>query len=117
MIKKNFQDVVRKEAVLTDGTPVKDVYVQWLIDENDGASNFAMRRYEIKPGAKVPLHGHSQDHEIFILGGKGKFYNDKGEENHVSHGDVIYIPPNEYHGIDNTGEYDLVFICLIPYLK
>ena len=117
MIKKNYQDIPSKEAVLTDGTQVKDVYVQWLIDENDGAQNFAMRKYTIKPGAKVPLHNHPQDHEVFILGGNGRFYNKKGEEAFVSHGDVIYIPPNEDHGIDNLGEHDLNFLCLIPYLK
>ena len=46
-----------------------------------------------------------------------KFYNDKEEENKVMQGDIIYIPPNEKHGIDNLGKDNLVFICLVPYLK
>jgi len=49
MLKKYFKDVENKAATLIDGTPVKDVFVRWLIDENDGAKNFAMRRFEIKP--------------------------------------------------------------------
>lgn len=117
MIRKNYKDVENKQATLTDGTPVEDVYVRWLIDENDGAQNFAMRRFEIKPGKIVPLHNHSQDHEIFILEGKGIFYNDTGQDYEVQSGDVIYIPPNEKHGIKNIGNKDLVFLCLIPYLK
>jgi quercetin dioxygenase-like cupin family protein len=117
MIKKNYKDVESKQATLTDGTPVENVSVRWLIDENDGALNFAMRRFEIKPKTEVPLHNHIQDHEIFILSGDGKFYNDSGQEEIVKNGDILYIPPNEKHGIKNIGNSDLVFLCLIPYLK
>ncbi|MFW9771414.1 MAG: cupin domain-containing protein [Candidatus Heimdallarchaeota archaeon] len=116
MLKKYFKDIENKPATLSDGTPVEDVYVRWLIDENDGAHNFAMRRFEIRPNGKVPLHNHSQDHEIYILYGSGVFFNDS-EEIRVQPGDAIYIPPNEEHGINNTGTDSLVFLCLIPYLQ
>jgi quercetin dioxygenase-like cupin family protein len=117
MIKKNYTDVEEKQATLSDGTKVEDVTVRWLIDKNSGASNFAMRRFEIKVGGKVPLHNHEQDHEIYILSGTGRFYNDKEQENKVMQGDIIYIPPNEKHGIDNLGKDNLIFICLVPYLE
>ena len=117
MIIKNYTDVEEQQATLTDGTKVEGVTVRWLIDEKIGAKNFAMRRFEIEVGGKVPLHNHEQDHEIFILSGTGRFYNDKEQENQVSYGDIVYIPPNEKHGIDNLGKDKLVFICLIPYLK
>ena len=115
MIKKNYQDVENKSATLTDGTPVKDVYVRWLIDNNDGAQNFAMRMFEIQPYTEVPVHEHWQDHEIYILEGKGKFYNDAGISHMVQKGDVLYIPPNEKHGIANEEKEILRFLCLIPY--
>ena len=118
MRKKNYKQVENKPAVLSDGTPVKDVYVRWLIDdEHDGAKNFAMRRFEIKPKTEVPLHSHPQDHEIYILSGKGKFYNDSGTEEIVENGDVIYISPNEKHGIANLGKKDFIFLCSVPYLN
>lgn len=117
MIKKNYEDVENKQATLTDGTPVENVYVRWLVDENDGAQNFAMRRFEVKPNTSVPLHNHEQDHEIYILSGMGIFYNDSGQKEKVLSGDVIYIPPNENHGIKNLGNEDLIFLCLIPYLN
>jgi quercetin dioxygenase-like cupin family protein len=115
MIKKNYQEVENKGATLTDGTPVKDVYVRWLIDNNDGAKNFAMRMFEIKAHTKVPLHSHWQDHEIYILEGKGRFFNDVGNSHMVHSGDILYIPPNEKHGIENLDEEVLRFLCLIPY--
>jgi quercetin dioxygenase-like cupin family protein len=118
MRKKNYKQVENKPAVLSDGTLVKNVYVRWLIDEeHDGAKNFAMRRFEIRPKSEVPLHGHPQDHEIYILSGKGKFYNNSGTEEFVEKGDVIYIPPNEKHAIENIGKSELVFLCLIPYQR
>ena len=117
MLKKNYKDVEEKEAVLTDGTKVEGIYIRWLIDENLGANNFAMRRIEIKPGLSVPLHNHPEEHEIYILEGNGKFYNDKGEEEIGSQGDFLYISPNENHGIENIGKDSLIFLCLIPYLK
>jgi len=117
MIRKNYQDVNLIPATLHDNTRVKDVYVRWLIDKNDGAKNYAMRQFEIKKGASVPLHGHPEDHEVYILKGKAKFYNDRGQEEVVKEGDVVYIPPNEKHGIENIGTGDLSFICIIPYLN
>jgi len=118
MKKKNYKQVENKPAVLSNGTPVENVYVRWLIDdEHDGAKNFAMRRFEIKPKTEVPLHNHPQDHEIYILSGKGKFYNDSGTEEIVENGDVIYIPPNEKHGIANLGKDEFIFLCSVPYLS
>ena len=118
MIKKNYKDIENQEAKLTDGSPVKNVYVRWLIDkEHDNAQNFAMRRFEIKPNTSVPLHSHLQDHEIYILSGNGLFFNNAGKEEEVMNGDVLYIPPNESHGIKNLGKEDLIFLCLIPYLN
>jgi quercetin dioxygenase-like cupin family protein len=117
MIKKKYTDVEEKQATLSDGTRVDGVSVRWLIDESIGAKNFAMRRFEIKVGGKVPLHNHEQDHEIYILSGSGRFYNDNQEIYIVKEGDIVYIPPNEKHGIDNLGKENLVFICLVPYLK
>jgi quercetin dioxygenase-like cupin family protein len=117
MLKKNYKEVEEQEAVLADGTKVEGIYIRWLIDENLGAKNFAMRRIEIKPGLSVPLHNHPEEHEIYILNGRGKIYNDKGEEEIGGQGDFVYIPANEKHGIDNIGKSDLVFLCLIPYFK
>jgi quercetin dioxygenase-like cupin family protein len=103
--------------VLADGTKVDGIYIRWLIDENLGARNFAMRRIEIKPGLSVPLHNHPEEHEIYVLSGNGRFSNDKNEIEIAKEGDFVYIPPNEKHGIDNIGEDNLIFLCLIPYLK
>ncbi|MCK4282543.1 MAG: cupin domain-containing protein, partial [Candidatus Lokiarchaeota archaeon] len=66
-----------------------------------------MRRFEVKLKGSIPLHEHPEDHEIYILKGNASFYNDAGQEELANEGDVLYIPPNEKHGIKNLGQDDL----------
>jgi quercetin dioxygenase-like cupin family protein len=113
MIKKHFTDI--KEEIVTKANSTKTT-IRWLISKEDGSNRFATRRFEIKPGGKVGIHSHPEDHHVYILKGTAIFedgYNNKFQTNM---GDVIYIPPNEPHGIINNGSETFVFICIIPYL-
>lgn len=114
MLKKNYKDVDNIPVALEN---TKDAYVRWLIDESDGAKYYAMRRFEVKLKGSIPLHEHPEDHEIYILKGNASFYNDAGQEELANEGDVLYIPPNEKHGIKNLGQDDLIFICIVPIFK
>ena len=93
---------------------IKDMKVRWLISKKDGAKNFAMRLFEIKPGGYSPLHQHDWEHEVFILEGHG-VARDKINEATFKQGDVFFIKPMEWHQLVNTGEKNLKFLCLIPY--
>jgi quercetin dioxygenase-like cupin family protein len=92
---------------------VEGAYIQWLASKKDGAPNFAMRKFKLIPGGKIGLHDHPWEHEIYILSGNGEAYTNH-ERKEVSPGDVLYIPGGEPHGYDNTGDEDLLFICMIP---
>ncbi|MBD3255780.1 MAG: cupin domain-containing protein [Candidatus Lokiarchaeota archaeon] len=113
MIKKHFSDV--KEEIVTKANSTQTT-VRWLISKKDGARSFATRRFEIEPGGKVGLHDHDEDHHIYILQGRAIFFDDKDNWEEVSENDVVYIPPNEAHGIANDGQDKFIFICIIPYL-
>jgi len=93
---------------------LKDLKIRWLITEKDGAKNFAMRLFEIQPGGFSPFHQHDWEHEIFILEGKGTI-RDKNNNSDLYQGDVLFIPPMEWHQFLNTGKEPLKFLCLIPY--
>jgi len=93
---------------------VKDVKVRWLISKKDGAENFAMRLFEIKPGGYTPLHQHDWEHEVFILEGNGVIKNKTNEEA-FGEGDVLFVPSMEWHQFVNTDKETLKFLCLIPY--
>ncbi|MHA1772012.1 MAG: cupin domain-containing protein [Candidatus Thorarchaeota archaeon] len=91
--------------------------MRWLIGKNNGARTYAMRIFEIAPGGKVPLHHHPEEHEIFVLQGQITLLSEHGTKIGKKD-DVIFIPPNEPHGYDNTeGKEPFRFICVIPLLE
>jgi quercetin dioxygenase-like cupin family protein len=104
-------DEVEKEEVDMDG--VEGTYIQWIYSKKEGTPDFSMRRFTIKPKGKIPLHDHPWEHEIYILEGSGKIFTED-EEVDVKPGNALYVPVNEPHGYENDGDYDLVFLCLIP---
>jgi quercetin dioxygenase-like cupin family protein len=95
---------------------VKNMKVRWLISKKDGAQNFAMRLFEVKPGGNSPMHQHDWEHEVFILEGNG-FVKDQTKEEPLNPGDILFIKPMEWHQIINRGSGTLRFLCLIPYKK
>ncbi len=96
--------------------PAEGVKVRWLITEEKGAPNFAMRQFTVEPGGSTPHHTHPWEHEVYVLSGSGVVFGEGGKEA-VNPGDVVYMPPDEEHQFRNTGGEDLVFLCLIPHQK
>jgi quercetin dioxygenase-like cupin family protein len=92
---------------------IKNLKIRWLISKKDGAENFAMRLFEVKPDGYSPLHQHDWEHEVFILEGEGQVKN-KDQKKQFKKGDVFFIPSMEWHQFVNTGKNDLKFLCLIP---
>ena len=85
-----------------------------MISKKDGATNFAMRLFEIQPGGYTPLHQHDWEHEVFILEGHGMTKN-KTKKEPFQQGDVFFVKPMEWHQFVNTSDTILKFLCLIPY--
>ena len=95
---------------------IKDVKVRWLISKKDGAENFAMRLFEIKPDGHTPLHQHDWEHEIFVLEGSG-VAKSKTKEDPFKQGDLFFVPSMEWHQFVNNSNKMLKILCLIPYKK
>ncbi|MHA2297028.1 MAG: cupin domain-containing protein [Candidatus Hodarchaeales archaeon] len=114
MIKKHFTDTKEEQVTMANSV---NTSIRWLITKDDGAIYFAMRRFHLGTGGKIGLHGHPEDHEIYILSGQARIFNDKGQEVVAKEGDVLYVPPDELHGYENIGDESFEFICIIPYLK
>jgi quercetin dioxygenase-like cupin family protein len=88
--------------------------IEWLVDRHDGAPNFEMRKFTIKPGGSIPKHYHPDiEHEQYVL--KGRYKIGIGRKVHiVKAGDSVYIPPGTPHWYKNTGKHDAEFICIVP---
>ena len=109
MILKHARDV-EAVAVREDA---KNTKVRWLIADQDGAPNFAMRLFEIGPHGATPLHTHAWEHEVFVLEGEGVVVSAEGDRN-IGPDDVIFIPGEERHQFRSVGEGVLKVLCMIP---
>lgn len=87
--------------------------IRWLIAEKDGAPNFYMRYFEVAPGGMTPHHSHAWEHEIFIIGGKGKLAG-ADESYDLAPGMFAFVPGGEMHHLESAGGEALQFICLVP---
>lgn len=96
--------------------PVQDgIGIRWLIADEDGAPNFAMRVIEIQPGITFNPHQHPYEHEIYVLEGSGILLNAEGDAAAtMKPGSALLVPPDEIHGYRNPGDSTLKFICVIP---
>jgi quercetin dioxygenase-like cupin family protein len=108
MIVKNYRRVPAEPAAEAPG-----VTVRWVISEKDGAPNFAMRVFEVEPGAASPFHTHAWEHEAFILAGNGYLRAEDGQTP-FGEGDAIFVAPEEKHQFVNDGDTTLRFICVVP---
>lgn len=90
------------------------IKVRWLIKEQDGAPNFAMRYFEIEPKGHSPLHSHNWEHEVYILEGSCQVTCD-GKKSSASADYVVFVPPNAKHQFANVGRSMLKFLCLVPH--
>ena len=89
------------------------VNVRWLIGAPEGAPHFAVRYFEIEPGASSALDTHKHDHGVFVLRGCGEVLlgDDVAE---ISFGDAVYVSPDELHQFRCVGDEPLGFLCVIP---
>ena len=108
---KRHADEVPRETVTMDG--VESTEIQWLVRAEDGAPTFALRRFTMHPGGRIPLHGHRWEHEIYVLSGRARAFTPETSVE-VGPGDVLLIPPDEPHGYECTGDESFVFLCIVP---
>ena len=110
MIVKKISDVPAKPV---DMEGADKVNMRLLLSEDDGATNFRMRLFEVEKGGCSPYHTHDYEHEVLILEGEGELKG-KNIQHPLRRGDVVFVVPNEEHQFRNVGENPLKFICLIP---
>jgi len=107
-------DNVELEDVDVEGA--KGAKIRWLISQQDGAPNFAMRMFEVAPGGHTPYHQHDWEHELYCLSGKGALITERGDIPFAEH-DIMYVDPGMMHAFKNVGDDTLKFLCLIPHEK
>ncbi len=89
------------------------VEMRIMVGRGDGAPNFAMRHFTVRPGGHTPRHSHDYEHEIYVTGGAARLEQD-GEFKDLRAGDAAYVRANSTHQFVNSGREPFTFLCLVP---
>ncbi len=87
--------------------------IRWVITQEHGSENYALRVIELEAGGHSPHHTHWFEHQNFVLEGEGTVT--IGDEVFpIRPGDVVFVPGGTIHQYTNTGDKPLKFLCGIP---
>ena len=112
-MKVNRSEQIESQEVSMEGAT--GCSVRWLINQTDGAPNFAMRQFVVDPEGHTPKHSHPYEHEVYVLAGNGVVL-EGNEEHPIAAGDFVYVGPDEIHQFRNTGSAPLTFLCMVPHI-
>ena len=104
--------VVRSAAVPPDGSLSADrgwvgMEVRWLVTaESVGAEQTVIGRTVLRPGSRhdIHRHPHAEEWEYVVSGTAIKHIGDRSVR--LEAGDVVFVPRNEYHGLENASDTD-----------
>lgn len=91
-----------------------EIFITHLLTQNEMVGKCAMfARVRIPVGASLGVHKHNGNNETYhILQGTAT-YTDNGTTYTVKAGDTTFCADGDTHGIENSGDEDLIFIALI----
>jgi mannose-6-phosphate isomerase-like protein (cupin superfamily) len=81
-------------------------------DKADLAIRYSLAHAKVLPGQITQPHRLATAEVYYIIEGSGQMTID-GESAPVGPGCAVYIPPGSTQHIENVGDDDLVFICLV----
>ncbi|HBU06697.1 MAG TPA: cupin domain-containing protein [Candidatus Magasanikbacteria bacterium] len=108
MLIKKFKD--QQEIIAGDNCILRE-----FLNVNHGdkvGCRYSLAYAKVPVGSTTWKHAMKTTEVYFIIKGKGRMYiNDEVEE--VGIYDTVYIPPNAVQYIENIGEEELEFICIV----
>ena len=104
----DIQNIHHVTAFTTrDGSEIREL----LAHRNSSVQNQSLAEARLAPGLATESHFHPRTEEIYyILNGEAEMTIDD-EQQPVSEGDAIAIPPGQVHSIRNKGQEMLIFLC------
>ncbi len=81
-------------------------------DKMDLQIRYSLAHAKVPTGQKTKLHRLQTSEVYYILSGQGMMHID-GDSLEVGPQCVVYIPPHAKQYIENTGNSDLEFLCIV----
>ena len=110
MIIRRLKDM--KSIIALDNSIIREL-LNPNHDQEDLHLNYSLAHATVKPGESTLSHRFFEASEVYyILQGRGLMHvNDETQD--IQPGDMIYIPPQGIQYIENTGDIDLEFLCIV----
>jgi len=107
MFKKSLKDAL--EFVAGDATNLREI----LHPHKDPVKiGYSIAHAYLKPNKSSLPHRLNGSEVYHITAGTGTIYVDKNKQP-IQQGDTIYVPPGSLQFVKNTGDKDLIFICIV----
>lgn len=104
-----IRDKDKCEKISTLGCSLREMFNPL---KDDLELRFSMAHTTLAAGDITKNHRLHSSEMYYIIKGKGVIYID-GESEEVKEGQAIYVPPNKKQRLKNTGNEDLVFLCMV----
>lgn len=98
-----------KEIVAGDDTRLRELFNPLADPLN---LRYSLAHARVRPGATTRLHRLKHSEVYYILHGEGEMTVDD-ERRRVTPGCAVYIPPGATQQIKNSGEKELLFLCIV----
>ena len=98
-----------KEFIAGDGSILREFLNP---NKEDLKVHYSLAQAKVSPGETTKPHKLKTTEVYYILEGKGIIYVDD-EKAQVHPHQAIYIPPNSTQYIQNIGDSDLKFLCIV----
>ena len=101
-----------EEIVALDGTILREL-INPLHSKEKMHLDYSIAHAIVRPGEASMPHRFFEASEVYyILSGEGRMHVDD-ESAEVGPSDTVYIPPKGVQYIENTGQEDLIFLCIV----
>lgn len=98
-----------REFVAGDGSILRELLHP---EKADLQISYSLAHAKVTPGQKTKPHKLKASEVYYIMAGRGLMHIDK-ESFEVNSQCAVYIPPHSTQYIENTGNSDLKFLCIV----
>ena len=106
----NIKDVEKIEAFSgQEGTKIKQIFSP---EDTSNVIRYSIAQCTINPGKTSKSHVMKTSEIYYILEGTGILHIEE-EHREVKRNDAIFVPPNSRQFLENSGEVDLVALCIV----
>lgn len=99
----------RPEFLAGDDTRLREIFHP---DKHQLKLNYSLAQGTLPSGQRSKRHVLASSEVYYFISGKGRFTID-GQVTPIDAGTTIYVPPGGIQFVENIGETDVEFLCLV----